>query len=206
MLAGLSWGMFKKPSFISLVAALWLAGCAAGNQELGYTCPTAGLIPDGDRLTIFRNMANPDPKDLTVRAEILNFRYVCKPVPRKGVMEVDMTVTFMADRIEGDMKALSLPYFVAVLDENENIVERQRHSIRLTFGKNEVKAKDELPDTRALSPAEHTLRVAVNDPMLANKNRVVLGFELTPAQVRFNRGEDVLPPPAPAVEKSKRKK
>mgnify|MGYP003394800120 CR=1 FL=1 len=190
-----------------VVAALWLAGCAASTPELAYTCPTAGFIPDGDRLAVFRNMANPDPEAIMVRAELLNFRYVCKPVPRKGVMEVDMTLTFMADRLEGDMKALSLPYFVAVLDENENIVERQRHNIRLTFGKNEVKVKDGLPDTRAMAAAQHTVAVAVIAPTKADKHRVVFGFELTPAQVRFNRGEDIAPPPAtPVAEKTKRKK
>ncbi len=199
--------MLLKRLFIPVVAVLWLAGCAASDQDPGYRCPTVGFIPGGDRLPVFQNMANPDPKSIAVQAEFLNFNYVCQPVPRKGVMEVDVTLTFMADRIEGEMKALSLPYFVAVLDENENIVERQRHSVRLTFGKNEVKAKDEVPDTRAMTYVEHTVAVAVNDPTKADQHRVVFGFELTPAQVRFNRGEDITPPPpAPLTEKSKRKK
>ncbi len=182
---------------LSFVVLSLLAGCAATPTEEEalaptFGCPRAGLMPDADRLAVFSDMKNPTRENVTVKAELYGITYTCKPVPHRGEIEVALTARFVADRqpVAGGLKGLTLPYFIAVLDENDTILMHRRFSVRLTFGEG---AKNLAP-TRARAQEQHTIPVAAPDAMAAGNYKIVAGFELIPAQVYYNKGQEILTP------------
>lgn len=184
-----------------LIAAPVLAGCSATPDDqpppaATFGCPRAGLMPSGDRLAVFSDMANPSRETATVKAQLYGMNYVCKPVPRRGEIEVALTARFVADRmpLAGDMKGLTLPYYIAVLDERDEIIAHRRFDIRLVFGE----GSKNIASTQARAQADHVIPVPAPTALAANGYKIVAGFELIPAQVRYNRGDAVLvDPPAP---------
>ncbi len=175
-------------------------GTEAPKPAPTFGCPRGGLMRDADRLAVFEDMANPSRETVTVKAQLYGMNYACKPVPKRGEIEVAVTTRFVADRMPlgGSLKGLTLPYFVAVLDQNENILVHERFDVRLTFGE----GSKNLPPTRAIAQEERMIAIAAPDAMAAGNYKIVTGFELIPAQVRYNRGESelVAPAPKPAVE------
>lgn len=205
-----------SPLWALLIVALpLLSGCSTTADEdasppaATYGCPRAGLMRDADQLAVFEDMANPSRETVTVKSQLYGMTYACTPVPKRGETDVTVTARFVADRMPlgGSLKGLTLPYFIAVLDEQDNILVHKRFSVRLTFGEG---AKN-LPPTRATAQQEHIIPVAGPDAMAAGTYKIVSGFELIPAQVRYNKGESALipvpqPPAAPPHQRHKGKK
>lgn len=174
-------------AFAGLAVVLLLAGCAGGPpKDPGYRCPQAGMMRHADQLAVFSDMANPSRESVTVRAQLPGLTYGCRPVPRRGAVEFHLALSFTAERLPaaGALKGISLPYFVAVLGPDGQIVERRRFKVRLTFDEKNKKLRPNM----AAADADHTFDVAAPDAMAAGNYRVVAGFELIPAQLRFNQG------------------
>lgn len=194
------------PRFPALWAVLivvlpLLSACATADEQAAakpaptFGCPRGGLMRDADRLAVFEDMANPSRETVTVKAQLYGMTYECKPVPRQGVIEVSVSSRFVADRMPlgGSLKGLTLPYFVAVLDSNDNILVHERFNVRMVFGEGGKK----LPPTRALVQEDRVIAVAAPDAMAAGNYKIVAGFELIPAQVRYNKGDVELTAPVP---------
>lgn len=201
-------------TFLPVVALIaMLAGCAGGDDidaakpAPTFGCPRAGLMPSGDRLAVFENMANPSRETVTVKAQLYGMTYECKPVPSRGEIEVTLTARFVADRmpLAGSLKGLTLPYFIAVLDAEDNILMHRRFDVRLTFGE----GGKNIATTQARAEAEHIIPVAAPDAMAAGNYKIVAGFELIPAQIRYNKGDlalgDAPQPDADDTEKPARR-
>lgn len=201
------------PRFSALWAVLiivlpLLSACAGVDEDEvappapSFGCPRAGLMPDADRLPVFEDMANPSRETVTVKAQLYGITYACKPVPQRGEMSVTMTLRFVADRmpLAGSLKGLTLPYFIAVLDENDNILMHRRGDVRMVFGAGGKK----VPATQARAEQEVVAPIPAPDAMAAGAYKIVAGFELIPAQIRYNRGDSALDaaarpaPPVPA--------
>ncbi len=172
-----------------------LSGCTGTTaaQEQARLCPRAGLMQQADNLVVFDNMRNPSRETVTVKARLAGYNYGCQAVPKKGALELHLTLSFMAERtaLAPDLKGLSLPYFVAILDKQGNIVERQRHNVRLVFGDQDTSSADRIaksPDVAA-ADVDLVLMVRGQDANDAQSHRITFGFELVPAQLRYNQGE-----------------
>lgn len=179
-----------------LLLPLALTGCATSADDQAVNCPRPGLMQHADRLVVFDNMAAPTRETVTVKAELAGYSYGCRPMPKKGAMEMHMTLSFAATRqpLAPELKGLTLPYFVAVLDPQGNIVERQRHKVRLVFGARDNSTADRIaksPDTAARDQ-DHVIFVAAPTAAAAAGYRVTFGFELVPAQLRYNQGDSTL--------------
>ncbi len=177
-----------------------LSACATADEDAAarpapaFGCPRGGLMRDADRLAVFEDMANPSRETVIVKAQLYGMTYTCKPRPERGVVEITATTRFAADRMPlgGSLKGLTLPYFVAVLDQNDDILVHERFKVRLTFGEGGKK----LPPTRAMAQEDRVIAVAAPDAMAAGNYKIVSGFELIPAQVRYNKGDSDLGAPA----------
>lgn len=185
-----------SPLWAALIVVLpLLSGCASTDDDApakaaASGCPRTGLMPGADRLPVFEDMANPSRETVTVKAQLYGITYTCKPVPKRGEVEVNLNLRFVADRmpLAGSLKGLTLPYFIAVLDENDDILMRRRGNVRLVFGEG---AKDIAP-TQARVNEEVLAPVPAPDAMAAGNYKIVAGFELIPAQLRYNNGESDL--------------
>lgn len=189
-----------RPLWALLIAVLpLLSACASAGTDTPrkaptFACPQAGMMRDADRLAVFEDMANPSRETVTVKAQLYGMTYECKPRPERGALEVAVTTRFAADRMPlgGSLKGLTLPYFVAVVDASENIIVHERFDVRLTFGEG---AKN-LPQTRAQVQEVRVIDIPAPDAMAGGTYKILAGFELIPAQVRYNRGESDLGAPA----------
>ena len=149
-------------------------GTEAPKPAPTFGCPRGGLMRDADRLAVFEDMANPSRETVTVKAQLYGMNYACKPVPKRGEIEVAVTTRFVADRMPlgGSLKGLTLPYFVAVLDQNENILVHERFDVRLTFGE----GSKNLPPTRAIAQEERMIAIAAPDAGGSPREGVELVF------------------------------
>lgn len=191
---------FMRLCALLIVVLPLLSACASSSGEDApppaptFGCPQAGLMPDADRLAVFNDMANPSRETVTVKAQLYGITYACKPVPSRGEINVTMTARFVADRmpLAGSLKGLTLPYFVAVIDENDDILMHRRFTVRMAFGENK-----KIPASQARAQEQIEVPVPAPDAMAAGKYKIVAGFELIPAQIRYNKGESELTAPAP---------
>lgn len=213
MMSRLPTASLSRLAALCLVLA-GLSACATSEpKDPGFRCPRAGMMQASDRLPVFQDMVNPSRETVTVKAQLLGLTYGCQPVPRRGALETHLTLSFTAERtpLAGDLKGLTLPYFIAIVDANGVIVDRQRHKVRLSFDNSNPK----LPPNVTMADADHKFDVPAPSAMAGGDYRVVTGFELIPAQLRYNRGDTELkaappvatakPAPAPA-KKAPRKK
>jgi hypothetical protein len=163
--------------YIFLLTALFLlSGCALTEGGEGLSCPRAGFIADADTIT-FADMARPD--GFLVKANIDGFKGTCAK-HGKDEIQLDLTLPFVAKKYPqaaGDLKEKELPYFIAVLGPNEEILQRQAFSTKVSFDNANT----------GTSTEEHVVRIPVASHGDGHKYKVVIGFVLTPDQLTHNK-------------------
>jgi len=165
--------MTKK--LLTLLAVLALAGCAT-SPVLPEICPQTGFIENADRAPFF------DGDKVIVRATIAGFGGDCRFAKQeKGETakkaEIDLTVPFVARRsAESTQKSIELPYFIAVLSPDEQVLQRQAFRTVLTFNK----------DGHAEGEESHRVVIPVPAGAPADAYKLAVGFALTPDQLKYN--------------------
>jgi len=108
--------------FAPAVLALTLAACGGGTPEVVYSCPQPFTVQDAERLTHFKEGAGRDPRDIAYEASIVGSVTKCSLSRNR----VDVTL-FMRISVSAGPSAsagrTSVPYFVRVLDANNNVVQ-----------------------------------------------------------------------------------
>jgi hypothetical protein len=132
--------------FVPAVLALAMSGCGGGSStEANYVCPQPFTVGDASRLTHFREGAGRDPRDIAYEATLLGAGSTCE-VSRN---RVDVTLLMRISVSAGPSVAAgrtSVPYFVRVLDESNNVVQSQDFTaeFRLTTGNPRGTSQEEL--------------------------------------------------------------
>ena len=67
---------------------------------------------------------------------------------------------------ETSLKEKELPYFIAVLSPEEDILQRKTFFTKITFDK----------DGNGVSTEEHTLKIPITNPSEAYKYKIAIGF------------------------------
>lgn len=159
----------------ALLCALFLAGCAGSKAE-DMPCPDTGLILAASKLTSF-NTETASEADMVVDATLGNYRGACRF--RQETLEFMLEVDIAARRgAAGDkLKKAAFPYFVAILDPAENVLQRQGFSTTVSFDNT----------GNGVTTEKHILRLPLPDKKTVRQHKVVIGFELTPEQLAYNR-------------------
>lgn len=182
--------------FMAAAAAAFaglLAACtsSAEKQQTARLCPPAYKVQDASSLVRFRDGRGRDATDVQFQAEIGRIGVEC---------------TFSRDRLEAEVKfelgiaegpALEgrqsrLEYFVALVDRNEQVVQREKFGGNFRFDGNR---------NRILLLEEVLIRrIAAADPADVAGYRIIVGFVLTPEEKAYNeraagRGAPAAPPP-----------
>lgn len=189
--------IFGSARYLPLAAAvvLSLSGCA-GKDESGLPCPDTGIIQDAGRLVAFSPASSQDPAQLQVEAAFDNYRGACRYVDGKVEFLLEIDVAAKRGPAAGvDITQAALPYFVAILDPQENILQRQGFTSKVPFDATGVGMKTE----------KYVLRLPLEDTKTVRQYKVVMGFELTPAQLAYNRDVPVTAPARLAPQKAKKK-
>jgi hypothetical protein len=167
---------------IRLIAPLLLIATLAPLASCNRTppaCPRASIISDGATVTRFREGPGRDLTDVVVKGEIVDVAVDCN-YDRRGV-DVALQVAIAATRGPADRNRVAdFEYFVAVTDPQRNILAKEVFQVRLQFPPNQQRAGtvDEI------------------EPRIPLKNRdqgvdyqIVVGFQLTPEEVEWNRSQ-----------------
>lgn len=147
-------------------------------------CPIVEVLPDTRSITYFEGDA-PAPNAMTARAAIKEIRGGCEYQDNAVVVDIDMimegTITDKA-RYEGrkDLEAfMTFPYFIAVMDPDGNMVDKKIMATAMRFK----------PNDNNLDHAEKiTQTITLSDIGLGSHYTIATGFQLTRAQLDYNRG------------------
>lgn len=176
--------MLKLAPFV--LAAL-LAGCGTTSrlaQQLDSTpnsgpCPVAGAVYDVARYVKF---ATPEGKiytDIAFTGEITDVRMYCRytgDLPLVAEVEIDFA---FGRGQQADGRTHEYPYFVAVTRRNGKVLAKEYFSTRPEFNRGDVTGTTERISRITIPRADESIS-GVNF-------EIVVGFELTPEQLAFNR-------------------
>jgi len=172
--------MRRLTSALVLLALASLVGACGSKEPKGEAaCPT-GLIPaDSATVTRFREGPGRDLTDVVSEGEIVNILVQCKYDP-KGVT-VDLQVAIAGGRGPADRSRIAdFDYFVAIIDPQQNIVQKQPFRVRFEFTDNRMR----LGMIEELEP-----RVPLSDAFEGPKYQLMVGFQLTPDELAWNRSQ-----------------
>jgi hypothetical protein len=161
----------------ALLLAAMLAGCSGANQE-DVTCPSSAIAPDLDAVAIFVPGASPNAAGsagVQAAGKIFNVSQKCER--EKGGIVVNILITINAVRLEPRIQRAEFVYFVAVVDSARNILNEQRFTLGAQFTSQDYRQYGEQISVHL--PLEH---VSSGDGYA-----IVVGFQLTPEQLEFNR-------------------
>jgi len=186
---------FRTGIFASLAALLLVTGCAGSAKDTGVVCPDTGILHDADTITVFNEGETQGLENVAASARLVNYGGGC--AWRDGQVDFAMVIDFQA--VQGaagkKLKRFNFPYFIAVLGPDEHVLQRQSFSTTVPFDNKQQPAASVDPTrTHAVylgkageRREEHRLRLPVPDRTAARDYKVVIGFELTPEQLAFNR-------------------
>jgi hypothetical protein len=160
------------PALLATTLALTLAACGGGSSDVNYACPSPFTVQDAERLTHFKDGPGRDPRDIAYEASIVGSGTKCS-VSRS---RVDVTLLLRISANAGPSASAartSVPYFVRVLDSNNNVVQSQEFTadFRLTSANPRATSQEELTLTL---PRDGGFRIAV-------------GLKPTPEELNYNR-------------------
>ena len=178
-----------------------------------YTaCPPVAIVaPTGD-VTLFDPQSSTDANAIDVVANITNVRSTCTGADVGDNIITEVTFDVQARRRDNrGARTVTLPYFATVVQGNSNVVAKRVRQVTLTFADGAYRtssagaATSRVLRSAATLPEDIRRQVtrerrpgapdAAIDPMSDPAVRaavdrahfeVLLGFELTPAQLRYN--------------------
>jgi hypothetical protein len=171
---------------VALLALLLLAGCGSGGwfskKEVGpaLVCPRLGILGDAQKSVQFRPGPGRDLTDVTHEIELPDFNGGCKFTEKNATVVVTFTLQVAATRgpAAGDMREVMVPYFIAVVDKQQNVLSRDGFNARVPMqpGRRRIVVGEELEQVIPL-PAGRTTRDI----------EILIGLQLDSEQLEFNR-------------------
>jgi len=184
--------MIRPAHLLVLISALALSACGAGRavsnaggslfEARQGACPTVGILADAEEVTVFSGQGR-DLPDVRYHAEMTDVTTTCD-YGRAGGQR------FAYARVRMDFTAqlgsaarpepVDIPYFVAVVTRGtDEILIKETYNIRAPFngGRPAVQMEDSID------------RIAIPVETVADGGfyEIIVGFELTPDQLDFNR-------------------
>lgn len=208
--------MSVKLRLASMIALALLAGCSRrGSIEQGgiYTvrsaCPQVAIPAATGDITLFNPAGSTDASAIDVEAAITNVRANCQDTG-----EIVSTATFdvvATRRDAGEARQVVVPYFDVVVQAGERVVAKRVGAVALNFPAGSIQAQTSGQATVRISRAAATLPDDVRE-ILTRRRKVgelesaidpladpavreavarasfqhMIGFQLTPEQLRYN--------------------
>jgi hypothetical protein len=172
-----------RPLGAALAAAsalLLVAGCSLGKSEEPSLCPAVSILSDAAKMTRFRPGNGRDITDVQLQAELTSYHGSCQYDAKAKQMNVVLRIGVDAQLGPGaTSRNTDLAYFVALPAFYPKPQAKQIMSVPLAFPKNtdHVRYTDE----------EVRISFPVADLKELGKYSVILGLQLTPEEVEYNR-------------------
>jgi len=156
------------------VAALGALTACSSSDKLAQ-CPSASALIDTATMPLFEG----SPPKLAYTVYIMKARRDCDIEKTEKHVSASVTIDFRAARINaGAPAAYTVPYFVAISTEGRILAKRQ-YATRFTFDAGQTVAD--------FSETVSSLSMAVSADKRPAEYGIVVGFQLTKAQLEYNR-------------------
>ncbi len=170
---------------LSLLTAPALSACSGGvfgGGEEERPCPPVRIDKTASTLTQFRPNGGRDLTDVTLQAELVGYQGTCQYDNDDRTVEVEVTLAFTAALGPGARaREQSFRYFVAIPRYFPNPVGKKVFDARLVFPDN--------TDRIRYIGEELRLRLPLDLGESGAAYPVYLGFQLTPAELEYNRAQ-----------------
>ncbi|HZT51071.1 MAG TPA: hypothetical protein VFA22_04020 [Stellaceae bacterium] len=156
------------------MAAL-VAACSS-DPNAKNPCPAIVAAPGADAIYLFRP-GGKERKDVVIAGRVYSTQITC--YRRTAGIDANAEIQFYAERINNQVKNTELPYFVALVDPAQHVLSQQAFQVPIVF----------LPGEgyRRTPPEKITIHLPLRNRAEATAYSVIVGFQLTPEQMAFNR-------------------
>jgi hypothetical protein len=158
------------------LAGLALAACGSSSTPAQVTCPHIMPAPGADTIAFF-GPGGSAAKDVVVAGKITNVDVSC--LREKVGLAVNADIEFYATRAGPNIKDATFPYFVALIDPQQKVLVEDAFKAPFPFLPGE--------SYRFLPHEKVTVHLPVRNQGSGSAYTVVVGFQLTPDQIAFNR-------------------
>lgn len=156
---------------------LLVAACGLFDKDVVYRCPAVFILEDAKDLTRFKAGPGRDITDILFEAEIVNFVGDCDY--DEGQAEIELAVQIRVERGPANKgRKVEFDYFVAIPKFR---TQSEGKSIFNVVGEFEGSR------TRMIYQDDLAMTIPVRVPADGAALEIVLGFQLTPDELKFNR-------------------
>lgn len=162
-----------------LALTAFVAGC--GSKKPEPACPRGVIPQDAATITRFRDGPGRDLTDVLVTGNIQNI-LVDECTYEKNAVDVNnFQIAITADRGPADRtRAADFEYWVAIVDPDKKILTRQTFKLHFDF--------TDLNHVGTVV-ADLAPRIPLADIMKAPDYQIIVGFQLTPQELEWNRSQ-----------------
>ncbi|HUZ75554.1 MAG TPA: hypothetical protein VMU87_21425 [Stellaceae bacterium] len=175
---GAAWRVrIRAAAAVAILGAIVSSCSDTTSQDITQmTCPRVIAAPGTDTIALFRPGGH-SAQDVMVRGKIYQASVHCET--EKTGVAAHAELTFYAERAGLQITDATLPYFVAVVDPTQKVLAQEGFHVHVDFLPGEPYRK---------LPAEKiTIHLPVHSTAAASNYAVVVGFQLTPDQLAYNR-------------------
>lgn len=174
---------FPLIALTAIVLAGLLSACGGNYQTRVPPCPRVGILGDANKAIQYRDGPGRDLTDVTFETELIDFNGACKYEDKQATVVISFVLQIGAARGPAANQAeAQVPYFVAVVDKQQNILSRNRFVARIPFkdGQRRVIVADEFEQVLPLQgrpTSEYEILVGLEIPQdQLNRIRQQRGF------------------------------
>jgi hypothetical protein len=160
------------------IGALLLSACSMFQPNSPKPCPRVSLLNDAAKLTRYRDGPGRDLTDVLFEARVHDVKWGCKYAD--GRVRVEAMIDIIAQRGPAFAGAnAQVPFFVAVIDETQNIIAKKTFDSEVEFrdGRRRAGVREEIDQTVFLKQGEH-----------GPEYEIIVGLQVTERQLQQNRG------------------
>ena len=160
-----------------LVLASGLSACGSTAPQFAPVCPQTGILGDAADLTTFRNTGT-DLTDMVVDGRITGLSGKCTaidPDHLRTIISVNMDLT-RGPAMQG--RDSDVTYFVSVA-RGDTILDKRAYAVRVVFDRNGSRMR--------LTGDQIELTLPTPGKVTGADYRILVGFQLTPEELAFNR-------------------
>jgi hypothetical protein len=177
--------------FMLLCFLVLLSGCdtyTGGiiNSDVPMECPQVSVLSDAALITRYVKGAGKDIIDVDFTGKIIGIKGKCSydfdSDTGKGTVGIDVIATFKMKRgAANKSRQADFQYFVTIVDDGGNILEKQTFSFSGKYLKNRFSVKE------ADSPIKLSIPLGVGKT--GQYFTVYVGFQLSQEELKFNRNQ-----------------
>ena len=156
------------------------------NSDVTLDCPPVSILSDAALITRYVKGAGKDIVDIDFTGKIIRIKGKCSyefdSNTGEGAVGIDVITEFKMERgAANKSRQADFEYFVSIMDDDGNILDKQTFSYSAKYWKNRLSVKD------VDSPIE--LSVPLSGGRTGQDFTVYVGFQLSQEELEFNRNQ-----------------